>query len=59
MLMPLLVAAVIRAAGVEWAMLIGLLCVLCCTALVVRSALPTGTAGVTLLAKRTGAARPV
>ena len=37
MLIPLLVAAVIRAAGVEWAMLIGLLCVLCCTALVVRS----------------------
>ena len=35
MLVPLLVAAVIRAAGVEWALLVGLLCVLCCTALVV------------------------
>ena len=35
MLVPLLIAAVIRAAGVEWALLVGLLCVLCCTALVV------------------------
>ena len=35
MLVPLLVAAVIRAAGVEWAALVSLLCVLCCTALVV------------------------
>ena len=33
MLLPILVAAVIRAAGVELAVLIGLLCVLCCTAL--------------------------
>lgn len=36
MLVPLLVAAVIRAAGVEWALLVGLLCVLCCAALVVH-----------------------
>ena len=35
MLVPLLVAAVIRTGGVEWAALVGLLCVLCCTALVV------------------------
>ena len=36
MLVPLLVAGMIRAAGVEWAALVGLLCVLCCTALVMR-----------------------
>ena len=36
MLVPLLVAAVIRVAGVEWALLVSLLCVLCCTALVVH-----------------------
>ena len=38
MLTPLLVAAVIRVAGVELAVLVGLLCVLCCTALVVPPA---------------------
>ena len=38
MLTPLLVAAVIRVAGVEPAVLVGLLCVLCCTALVVPPA---------------------